>query len=417
MKIYLEVYGCTANKADAQIIMGLLQTHGDEIVHSIKDADTLIILTCTVIDTTEQRMISRIRELRETGKPLVVAGCMASAQPEVIKKLVPDAYLLPPRYTHRILELLYGDKTYSDIEKYEAPKLFKGIIAPIGISEGCLFSCSYCITSKARGSLRSYPIDCILRDVKTAVENGCKEIQLTSQDTASYGLDIGCNLLDLVSTLKEIPGDFRIRIGMMNPATLYRNLSSIIKIYEVEPRIYRFLHLPVQSGDDDILKRMHRGYKVEDFLRIINSFREKYPDITISTDIIVAFPGETEEQFQHTKTLLETIKPDITNITRFSARPGTIAKSLPNRIPTDIAKNRSRELTKLCTNISYERNKRCIGETFHDVLVVEKGKNDTVVGRSIDYKPVVIKADIPIGSFISTKIVDAKPTYLVGTLI
>ena len=165
MKVYLEVYGCTSNKADAHIIMGLLQTHGDKLVRSIEDADILVILTCTVIDTTEQRMISRIKKLGETGKPLVVAGCMASAQPELIKNLVPDALLLPPRDTHRILEVLYGDKTFSDIGKHRAPKLFKGIIAPISISEGCMFSCSYCITSKARGSLRSYPIDCILRDV------------------------------------------------------------------------------------------------------------------------------------------------------------------------------------------------------------------------------------------------------------
>ena len=205
MRVYLEVYGCTANRADAKIIMGVLQEYGDILVDSIDDADAIVILTCTVINTTEQRMLSRIKEFKKTGKTLVVAGCMASVQPDLIYSIVPYAHLLPPRETHKILEILHDDKSISDIKKYEAPKLFDGLIAPIGIAEGCMFSCSYCITSKARGYLESYPIDCILRDIKTAINSGCREIQLTCQDTASYGLDRGETLLDLIYAIKKIP--------------------------------------------------------------------------------------------------------------------------------------------------------------------------------------------------------------------
>ena len=414
MRVYLEVYGCTANKADARIIMGLLRNHGDVLVDDINAADVIIILTCTVIDTTEQRMLSRLREFKKTGKPLVVAGCMASVQPYLIYSIVPSARLLPPRETHKILEILYGED--SDIEKYEAPKLFEGVIAPISIAEGCMFSCSYCITSKARGYLESYPVDCILRDIETAVESGCKEIQLTSQDTASYGLDRGETLLDLINAIRNISGDFRIRIGMMNPVNVKKNLSSLLEIYRVDSRVYRFFHLPVQSGDNDILAGMHRGYIVEDFLSIVDSFRSIYPDLTLSTDIIVGFPGESEENFWNTKKLLETVKPDIVNITRFSARPGTVAKKLLGRIPTDIVKRRSRELTEIVSRISLERNKGFIGKVCK-VLVTEKGKNGTVVGRCDNYKPVVINDGLSLGSFVSVKIIDAKSTYLVGMLI
>lgn len=414
MRVYLEVYGCTANKADARIIVGLLKNHGDVLVDDINVADIIIILTCTVIDTTEQRMLSRLREFKKTGKPIVVAGCMASVQLDLIYSIVPYALLLPPRDVHRILEILY-DETLN-IDKCYAPKFFEGIIAPISVAEGCMFSCSYCITSKARGYLESYPIDCILRDIEIALENDCKEIQLTSQDIASYGLDRGDTLLDLIKSISDIPGDFRIRIGMMNPVNVKRNLSSLLEIYSVDPRVYRFLHLPVQSGDNDILASMHRGYRVEDFLYIVDSFRSIYPDLTLSTDIIVGFPGESEENFWNTKKLLENVRPDIVNITRFSARPGTVAKKLLNRIPTDIVKKRSRELTEIVSRFSLERNKGFIGKVCK-VLVTEKGKNGTLVGRCNNYKPAVIPNDLSLGSFASVEIIDAKPTYLVGMLI
>ena len=416
MKVYLEVYGCTANKSDASLILGLLKEKHHEIVKKMDDADVLILLTCTVIGTTEQRMLSRLRIFEKTGKKIIVAGCMTSVQFELIRSVVPDAKLLQPQYSHHIIDLL-NDKsvTFKEENKTRFSKHFDELTAPISIAEGCMSSCSYCITSLARGKLKSYPINEIAEDVCSALKQGCKEIQLTAQDTGSYGLDTGQNLGNLLSEVCKIKGEYRIRVGMMNPYTALKNLDSTIQAY-ADPKIYKFLHLPVQSGDNEILQKMNRKYNVEDFLQIIKKFRNKYPDITISTDVIVGFPTETDEQLQNTVDLLNKIKSDIVNITRYSARPYTKAKTLEGRVKTEIVKERSRILTEFCSKVSKENNQRHIGKNYK-VLITEKGKKNTFVGRAENYKPVVIKEKVRFGDFYEVKITNAETTYLVGNLI
>ena len=280
-----------------------------------------------------------------------------------------------------------------------------------------MFSCSYCITFLARGRLRSYPINEIKKTVQQALKQGCKEIQLTAQDTSSYGLDIRSNLGDLLNSICMInDDDFRIRVGMMNPCTCLKKLDSIIQGFN-DSKIYKFLHLPVQSGDDEILSKMNRKYTVDDFHKIIQRFRERYPDVSISTDIIVGFPTETDEQFQHTIDLLKNVKPDIVNITRYSARPFTKAKTMKGRISTDVVKERSKKLTKLCNKISKKNNLKYINREY-TVLITKRGKNNTIMGRMENYKPVVIpERNIELGSFINVKIIDATSTYLVGSII
>jgi MiaB-like tRNA modifying enzyme len=414
MRAYLEVYGCTANKSDASIIRGLLKEEHYDLVGELSEADVIILLTCTVIDTTEQRMLSRLREFSKTGKKIVVAGCMAAIQPDLIKSIIPDAKLLSPRYSHHILDVLF-DKKMSFENKTLVPKCFNKPIAPISIAEGCMFSCSYCITSPARGELTSYPMGEIAQDVYSALKQGCREIQLTAQDTASYGTDINSNLGLLLSDICRIKGRYRIRVGMMNPYTALKNLNPILQSFD-DSKIYKFLHLPVQSGNDDVLKKMGRKYNVDDFLEIIKQFRYRSPNITISTDVIVGFPTETDEQFQHTVDLLKKVKPDIINITRYSARPFTKAKNMEGRIKTDIAKERSKLLTKICNLISLENNLRHIRKKY-TALVTEKGKNNTFVGRTESYKPVVVKEKVAIGDFVSVEVTEARSTYLVGKLI
>ena len=416
MNVYLEVYGCTANKSDASLILGLLKENNCKIVKDMNNANALILLTCTVIGTTEQRMLSRIREFKKTGKKVIIAGCMASVQSELVKSIISDALFLPPQYSHHIVDLLNNKNlSFTAKNKTIVSKYFDGINAPIAIAEGCMFSCSYCITSLARGKLTSYPINEIVEDVCAAIKHGCKEIQLTAQDTGSYGLDIKHDLGELLSHVSKINGKYRIRVGMMNPHTLLKNFDSILQGYE-DPKIYKFLHLPIQSGDNDILKKMNRKYTVNDCLKIIEKFRAAYSDITIATDIIVGFPSETEEQFQHTIKLLEKIKPDVTNITKYSARPNTKAKAMNGRIKTEIVKERSKILTNLCSKISKENNQKHIGKKY-TILITEEGKNNTVVGRAENYKSVVIKEDAGIGEFVSVIINDAASTYLVGRLI
>jgi MiaB-like tRNA modifying enzyme len=416
MNIYLEVYGCTANKGDASLILGVLKKSNYKIIKSIKKADILIILTCTVIETTEQRMLSRLRLFQNTGKKIIVAGCMASIQINLIKTILPDAKILPPQYSHHIIDLIEDNEVeFVEKNKTKFPKFFNSIVAPISISEGCILSCSYCITSLARGKLKSYPINEIIKDIYSSLKQGCKEIQLTAQDTSSYGLDINNNLGELLINITKINAKFRTRVGMMNPYFALKNINQIIKGYN-NNKIYKFLHLPLQSGDEDILKKMNRRYTSNNFINIINKFRKKYPEITISTDIIVGFPSETDEQFNNTLSILKEIKPDIVNITRFSARPYTKAKDLKDRIPTDIVKKRSKFLTYICHNISEKNNKKYIGRKFN-ILITEKGKNNTIMGRTENYKPVILTEKIKLGEFIDITIKDAKSTYLVGRLI
>lgn len=416
MKVYIEVYGCTANKSDASLVKGILKENDYEIIEKIDDADFIIILTCTVIDTTEQRMLSRLKVFEKIGKKIIVAGCMASVQSDIVKSIVPDALLLPPQYSHHIVELLNGEKpVFIEKNKTLFSKYYEDVVAPVSIAEGCMFSCSYCITSLARGKLRSFPIDEIKKDICSAINKGCREIQLTAQDTSSYGLGTGYDLGDLLRCVSTIKGEYMVRVGMMNPFTCLKNIDSIIKGFE-NPKIYRFLHLPVQSGDNDILKKMNRKYTVDDFLKMIKRFRDKYPYITISTDAIVGFPTETDEQFQHTIDLLKTVKSDITNITRYSARPYTKSKTMKGRVRTDIVKKRSKILTDVCSKISENNNLKHIGKKY-TILITEEGKNGTFVGRSENYKPVVIKEKIGIGEFVPIKVTEAASTYLVGSII
>ncbi|MCU0850920.1 MAG: tRNA (N(6)-L-threonylcarbamoyladenosine(37)-C(2))-methylthiotransferase [Candidatus Thermoplasmatota archaeon] len=416
MKIYVEAYGCTANKSDERLLLGLLKEQGHQIITQTTPADVIILLTCTVIGTTEQRMLSRLKEFAKTQKKIVVTGCMPAVQADLIKSIVPAALLLPSQYIQYINDIVQGNNpAFLETKKSALPRFYDSPIAPILIAEGCTLSCSYCITHFARGVLRSFPSDEIVSDVYSALKQGCKEIQLTAQDTASYGLDTRTNLGVLLHKISAIEGFFRIRVGMMNPLTAQKNLTSIISAYQ-HPKVYKFLHLPVQSGDNDILKKMNRGYTVQQIKEMIFLFRSAVPNLTLSTDVILGFPTETEEQFDNTLQLIKDVTPDIINITRFSARPLTPAKKMLGRIPTHVVKDRSRQTAELCAKITLQKNKEHLRKTYH-VLVTEPGKKRTVTARTDSYKQVVITEPIDIGSFARVKIIDAKETYLVGKLI
>ena len=416
MRFYIETYGCTANRSDESIIKGILTSKGMGMAEKPEVADVSIILTCTVIGTTEQRMLNRIRKLYNSSRKLIVSGCMASVQPDLIKKVAPAAEILPPDRIGQIYEVIVGKKVEERrISKTSLPRCFDDIRAPISIAEGCIFSCSYCITCKARGKLVSYPKEEIVSTVRDALRGGAKEIQLTSQDLASYGVDKGWSLLELVKDIASLEDEFMIRLGMMNPASVKKRIEEIVSLYSFD-KVYKFLHLPVQSGDNEILKKMKRGYTVEEFAEMVDIFRSEYPDITLATDIIVAFPGESEESFQKTVNLIKEIEPDVTNITRFSPRPFTEAKRMKERVPTDIAKERSRYLSKLCESISLKINKKYIGKKYR-ALTIERGKNSTIVARTTNYKPVVLTERIDIGRFVDVEITGCSVTHLVGKLI
>jgi MiaB/RimO family radical SAM methylthiotransferase len=229
--------------------------------------------------------------------------------------------------------------------------------------------------------------------------------------TIASGRDIGTTLPDLLDGISAIEGDFRVRVGMMNPSLLPPLLDRLMDAFD-DRRIYKFFHIPFQSGSADILKSMKRGYSPSQFLDIVARIRERYPDMTLSTDLIAGFPGETERDFDESLRVMSAARPDVVNVTRFSARPGTPAVSMPGEVHGRIAKERSRRATRLRFLISGEKNAAYVCSTVR-VLVTEKGKNGYVIGRLGNYRQAIVKGNHRIGSMIDCRVTGSTPIHLV----
>ncbi|UCG70548.1 MAG: tRNA (N(6)-L-threonylcarbamoyladenosine(37)-C(2))-methylthiotransferase [Thermoplasmata archaeon] len=407
------------NQGEAKILESILKEKGHSIVGDLEDSDVLVLVTCTVIETTELRMLKRLEEFTKTDKSIVVAGCMASAQKEKILAKSPNAIILSPQHLSDIEQIAFRlSKGYAQVSRKKTEtetetKMKADAIIPI--ASGCLGSCTYCITRIARGKLRSCPPEFLIESMKEALTEGYREIRLSAQDTAAYGADIEFNLPNLLKKIEELDGNFRVRVGMMNPENVLPILPEIIDGYK-DSRIYKFLHLPVQSGSESVLNRMGRKYTIDEFFKVIENFRKAFPEITISTDIIVGFPGEDEEDFRESVNLLKKLKPNILNITRFSPRPKTEAMNMDDKVPSRIAKERSRELTNIHADISRDINKRFVGN-LESILITEHGKNGTMMGRTNSYMPVVVEDEVQICDFVDVKITEARDIYLKGKVL
>lgn len=423
MMVHIETYGCTRNKADAEIMEALLLKAGYEIA-DLDSAEYVVVNTCAVKDPTEKHMSRRIKELIDSGKKVIVTGCLPHVNPNAIDERV--SAILGVKSIDRIVEAIQlaerGERLISvegwnerAIDKLELPRVWKGGVAfVVPISEGCLNACTYCATRFARGVLKSYKPELIVKWVKEAISKGYKEIQLSSEDTGCYGFDIGTNLAKLLDEITAIEGDFRIRVGMMNPNNAIKILDELVEVYKDE-KIYKFLHLPVQSGDNEILRKMGRTYTVEEFEEIVKEFRKHIKDLNLNTDIIVGFPGESEEAFQNTVELIERVRPDKINVSRFSPRPGTLAAKMKEQIVGWKVKERSRYLHRLRLAISYEINKRYVGREV-EVLTHSAGEKGGIEGRTMNYKDIILP-DAPIGEFVRVEVTKATSTYLMGEVV
>lgn len=415
MRVYVEAYGCTQNYGEARLMQEALAGAGHAIVRSEDDADAHVLVTCTVVETTERKMIRRMQDLAARDKPLVVAGCMAVAQRDRVRSIVPRATLLPPRKWPEIVQLLGAGTACGDRAAEAEAASFGWHDAIVPIAQGCAGRCTYCITRVARGRVRSYPVGELVAQVRRHVERGVREIKLTGQDTAAYGLDAGADLPALLRAIDALPGRFRIRVGMADPLTVHPILEDLVDAYGSD-KVFKFLHLPVQSGDDGILAAMRREYTVAQFEEIVAAFRRAYPDLCLSTDIIVGFPGETEEPFEATMALMRRVRPDIVNVTRFSPRGGTPAATMPKQIVGWRTKERSRRLTALRFQIAREVHRAFVGREC-EVLVTEPGKTGTVLARTPEYRQVVLRDDVPLGEFVSVRIDEARETDLLGHVV
>lgn len=419
--IYIETYGCSANQNNSEILRGKLKEAGLEETNSPEIANFLILNTCIVKGPTENRMKGRISELSKLNKPLIITGCM----PEIRKLGGKNIFLLGINHITEICKLIrriseskYNKKDFLSHDreiKLNCSKISQNKLVGITqISEGCLGNCNYCITKLVKKNLFSYPEDKILENIKSDLAGGCREIWITSQDNAAYGLDSGSSLINLLKKILEIDSSFRLRLGMMNPEHVLPILDELISCYKNE-KMYKFLHIPIQSGSNSVLKRMNRKYKFEDFIKIIRKFRKEIPSITLATDIISAYPQETREEHEETLELIRKINPDVLNLTRYWARPGTRAAG-EKQLDSKIARGRTLEIQKLHLSLSLEENKKLEGKEL-EVFVNEKS-GTTYFSRTENYKIVIIKSEKKLlGRTIKVRIKKVFSHYLLGEIV
>ena len=418
-KIFVEAYGCSASFADSEMISGLIVNGGHTLATDSSESDLNLIVTCSVKDTTANKMMHRIKSLKT--KPLIVAGCLPKAEQSNVEKFTENASLLGPNSLGKTLDVinstLMGKKQIaledSDLSKVGLPKVrLNSAVGIVEIASGCMSECTFCQTKLAKGDLSSYRLGDIVRQVQTEIKEGCKEVWLTSTDNGCYGFDIGTDLPTLVNAVSEIPEDFMIRVGMMNPMYMSRIKQELIESYDNE-KVFKFLHIPVQSGSNKVLNDMKRGHTSETFREIVKKTKDRFENFTISTDIIVGFPSETEEDFQKTFTLLDETKPDVVNLSKYSARPGTDAAELKQIDAAEI-KRRSKIIFEQINKISLESNKKWIG--WKGKVLFDENTEEGIKGRNYAYKPISVQEKVNIGDSHIVEITDATRKRLIGKI-
>ena len=433
MKVYLESFGCSASQASAEVMKASVKKLGHELLDpdTADQAEIYICNSCTVKYTTEQKILYKIRSMGEKNIGVIVSGCMPEVQLEDILHVNPEAHILGVNAVSRLSELLSSieqRKTQGlpggerlEIRTSESPSVLNvprersnPNIHICQISQGCNFACSYCIVKHARGKLRSFPPDEIVEDIRTAVAEGCREIWLTSQDDSQYGMDTGFKLPELLCFLSEIPGDFKVRVGMMNPFSVLPILDDLVEAFDSD-KIFKLLHLPIQSASYSVLKKMNRLHKMDSLDTIITKFRSRFEDISLFTDIIVGFCDETEDDFRETVEWVEKYRPEKVNISRYSPRPHTKAFSFRN-LDSRISVQRSHELHKVCEQIKLESKQEMIGWKGR-AFVSKYTEMGDVLTRTDSYRPVVISgSNLKPGQYANVEIVIAKPGYFLGKL-
>ncbi|WP_405307412.1 tRNA (N(6)-L-threonylcarbamoyladenosine(37)-C(2))-methylthiotransferase [Methanobrevibacter sp.] len=424
MKVFIESYGCTFNQADGQIIAGNLQANDIDIVDDIEEADVVIVNTCYVKLPTEDKMTFRIQKLQKEfpDKKIIVGGCMVEIDPEKLEKIGPDVSWIGPHQLHKSASVVNATYCGDIIRETGFSKESKVCIPKVGddtlihilqICEGCLGACTFCCTRFARGPLNSYPIEDIVCEAQKAIENGACEIQLTAQDTAAFGRDSGEKLSDLIKEVANLNGDFRVRVGMMHPKNILNDVDEIIDAMK-HPKVYDFIHLPVQSGSDKVLSEMRRGHTIEQYKNIVSKFKKEIPNVTLATDIIVGYPTESDEDFGETVKLLEEIRPSLIHLSKYQHRKGAISSSL-TEIPRKIMKERSKYLSQIKEKITERENGELV-DSIQKVLVIEKGSKGGYIAKTDSYIPVIVD-NVELGTFVDVKITEATSTYLKSELL
>lgn len=423
MRVFLKTFGCTLNQSDSDLIRALLQEKGFSLAENEASAQAIIVNSCGVKESTEKRVLSYIEKIARSSprKKLVVCGCLPKISFARVRGAAPDAAILGPNNLFAVVKALEQKNSFVDLSGSAREKtmlrkkiVFEGAIARVPIAFGCLGECAYCGVRQARGVLYSVPLEQIVCEVRRAVAGGAREIRLTAQDAGCWGFDLKPrnSLAELLRALNKVDGKFFIRVGMINPRHALADLSNLVDAFE-GGKIFKFLHLPVQSGSDEVLAAMNRGYCIADFKRVVRAFQRRIPGITLATDLIIGFPTESRAEFEETLSLLEEVKPCVVNVSKYGARPGLPASAL-KQIDNKEVKERSIEASGLARELALQKNLALVGREF-EVVFVEEGKPETIVGRTQFYKPVVVeKGEAQLREFARVKIIEAHQTWLKG---
>ncbi|KYN04254.1 PREDICTED: threonylcarbamoyladenosine tRNA methylthiotransferase [Cyphomyrmex costatus] len=424
--IYVKTWGCTHNSSDTEYMAGQLASYGYNLTENKLKADLWLLNSCTVKSPAEDQFRNEIEYGIKIGKHVVVAGCVPQGAPK--SSFLQGLSVIGVQQIDRVVEVVeetlkgntvrflqqkkdFGKKTGG--ASLNLPKVRRNpLIEIIAINTGCLNQCTYCKTKHARGELGSYPPEKIIERAKQAFEEGVCELWLTSEDTGAYGRDIGTSLPKLLRQLVDvIPDGCMMRVGMTNPPYILEHLDEMAKIFQ-HSKVYSFLHIPVQSGSDQVLADMKREYTRAEFEHVVNFLSERVPGLTIVTDIICGFPTETEMDFEETMTLCQKYKFPSLFINQFFSRPGTPAARMP-KVPTQQVKTRTKKLSEFFQ--SYEPYGHKVG-LIQKVLVTEVSHDKQhYVGHNKFYEQVLIPLKQEyMGKMIDVRIIEATKFSMKG---
>jgi len=430
-KYYIQVWGCQMNSYDADLINSILLSSGFVPVDDEEEANIVILQTCSVRESAEVKVFNKISKLikrkKKTPEEFIIAvcGCMAENQEQTILKKYsevdilcgPNAYIELPRLLENAFHQVKPHELIKDDKRdfYPQVKHKNQLQAYVAVMRGCDNFCSYCIVPYVRGREKSMPADRIFSEVTQLVDNGCREITLLGQNVNSYGKEKNMHFVDLLEKLDTIKGDFRLRFFTSHPKDADKRLFEAIRDLD---KVCPFLHLPIQSGSNNVLKKMNRKYTRENYLAKIDMVKEIVPDISLSSDFIVGFPGETEQDFQDTLSAMEYVGYDSSFIFKYSVRHGTKAAEFGDDVPKELKENRNHRLLELQDKISLLKNKNFVNKTMR-ILVEGKSKRnpERLFGRTGNFKRVVFNGDEKhIGEFINVKINRVTSLTLFGAI-
>ncbi|MFH0974138.1 MAG: tRNA (N(6)-L-threonylcarbamoyladenosine(37)-C(2))-methylthiotransferase [Candidatus Micrarchaeota archaeon] len=425
----MKTYGCTLNQADGELLAALVKRSGYSITDSEEKARVLIVNTCGVKPATEEKIVAYLQKLSETktkpAKKIIVCGCLPAMNLARVAAAAPDAFVFGAASPEKVVAALGKSKPKTDLRGSEARAiacrrktlalLKRGFVARIPIAYGCRGACAFCGTRASRGPLVSVPLSAIVREVKQAAADGALEVRLTAQDAGCWGFDLKPRrtLVDLLRAINALPGNFLCRVGMMNPEHAAALLPKIAEQF-AGSRVFRFVHLPLQSGSDAVLKAMNRPYTVKQFRKVVAEFRRALPGIMVATDVIVGFPTETESDFRATLKVMKEMNFVIVNVSKYGSRPTALAARL-KALPNGVVKRRAIEAMALARRIAARRNSRFIGKTVR-ARFAEAGAKGGCLGRSEEYAPVIVRKGVRLGETRLVKIRAAGAAWLDGVV-